>query len=91
MLFLGPPPAKRGSTENKAVLALNLAIAGDKAFAKATGGTMESKFFLNRQAKNALPPKKCHLLSAHHLVAWLSEIFSLVLDSQVEPFKSSYF
>eukprot|EP00752_Nemacystus_decipiens_P002040 g1955.t1 len=32
----------------KAVLALNLAIEGDKAFAKATGGAMESKFFLNR-------------------------------------------
>ncbi|CAM9192704.1 unnamed protein product, partial [Pylaiella littoralis] len=33
----------------KAVLALDLAIAGDQVFAKATGGKMESKFFLNRQ------------------------------------------
>ncbi len=32
----------------KAVLALNLAIEGDRAFARVTGGAMESKFFLNR-------------------------------------------
>lgn len=29
-------------------MALNLAIEGDKAFARSTGGAMESKFFLNR-------------------------------------------
>lgn len=45
-----PPPPSRGflSLLGKAVSALNLALEGDKAFARATGGAMESKFFLNR-------------------------------------------
>ena len=40
----------------KAVMALNLAIEGDKAFARVTGGAMESKFILNRQARQYAVP-----------------------------------
>ncbi|CAB1107981.1 unnamed protein product [Ectocarpus sp. CCAP 1310/34] len=38
----------------KAVYALDLAIDGDRASALATGGAMESKFFLNRQGGHSL-------------------------------------
>lgn len=34
----------------QAVMVLNLAIEGDRAFARATGGVVEAKFFLNRRA-----------------------------------------
>ena len=39
----------------QAVMVLNLAIEGDKAFARATGGVVESKFFLNRRVDGTDP------------------------------------
>lgn len=39
----------------QAVMVLNLAIEGDRAFARATGGVVESKFFLNRRVGGYRP------------------------------------